>query len=88
MKIKLTERSDVLHITLVATENHCESVEAGPGIICRIDNITQEVVGITVMDFSERARKGFLIPDLIAGIPAANLLAENARSIPRLVHQI
>lgn len=76
MDIKLIARSDVLHITLVKSVNHCESVELGPGIVARVDAVTDEVVGLTVLGFSARAKEGFSIPDLIAGIPARNLLAE------------
>ena len=74
MTIKLGGRSDVLHITLVDTDRACESVEVGPGIVCRVDPVINEVVGITIMSFTERAKAGLTIPDLIAGISASSLL--------------
>ena len=76
MTIKLAERSDVLHITLIETNHECSWVEAGPGIVCRVDDESNEIVGMQILSFTQRAREGLSLPDLISGISAAHLLSE------------
>lgn len=76
MRISYANHADVLYIVFEETPNKCVYVEMESGIVCRIDEKTDRVVGITVPDFSRRAERGeeIAVPGLNIGIPAEGLL--------------
>jgi uncharacterized protein YuzE len=78
MKINYALHADVLYVVFTDTPNRCAYVELDSGVICRVDEITDKVVGITVPDFKRRVekRESILIPELNDGLSARDLLQE------------
>jgi uncharacterized protein YuzE len=78
MKIDYALHADVLYVVFADTRNRCAYVELDSGVICRVDEITDKVVGITVPDFKRRIenRESILIPELEEGLSAEKLLQE------------
>ena len=74
MRLNYAQRADVLYIVLTETASPCVYLEVEPGIVCRVDEEREMVVGITVANFNERAKAGLDIPMLVSGISAGNLL--------------
>jgi uncharacterized protein YuzE len=76
MKISYATHADVLYIVFEETTNKCVYSEVESGVICRIDETTDRVVGITIPYFRRRAEKNetFSIPELAEGISAERLL--------------
>ena len=76
MRISYANHADVLYIVFEETPNRCVYVEMDSGIICRIDEKTDRVVGITVPDFRRRVElhEEIYLPELNIGIPAEGLL--------------
>lgn len=58
MKTTYNKRSDVLYLILSETPNHCSYTESPDGVIARIDDVTHEVVGITIYDFLYKTGAG------------------------------
>ena len=44
-------RADVLYITFEETTSPCVYIETGNGIVCRINEADDKVVGVTIRDF-------------------------------------
>ena len=79
MRISYAKRADVLYIVLHETEHSCVYIELESGVICRIDETTDQVVGITIPDLTRRAEhdETIEIPELDEGMSAARLLQEH-----------
>lgn len=79
MKISYALHADVLYVVLADTPNRCAYIELESGVICRVDEATDKVVGITIPDFKRRVENGesFLIPELEGGLSAERLLQED-----------
>jgi uncharacterized protein YuzE len=76
MKLTYSKHADVLYLKLEDTQNKCAYIELDSGVICRIDETTDRVVGLTIPDFSRRTDSGdsIVVPELIEGISAGDLL--------------
>jgi uncharacterized protein YuzE len=76
MTVKYAERADVLYITFLETTAACTYAEVEPGIVCRIDEARNQIVGITIMEFARRIKggKSISIPYLKEGLSAESLL--------------
>jgi uncharacterized protein YuzE len=76
MTFDYADHADVLYVTFVETKNKCIYVEIDAGVICRIDETKNLVVGITIVDFFRRATNGdpVKIPALRDGLSADQLL--------------
>ena len=76
MKISYASGADVLYIVLKDFPLKCAYIETDSGIVCRIDEEHDRVVGITVPDFLRRVNRGekIDIPELDDGIPASRFL--------------
>lgn len=76
MKISYAQHADVLYWTLQQTSAKCAYAEIAPGIVCRIDETTNKIVGITITDFMRRLSSGekIVIPELDDGLSADSLL--------------
>jgi uncharacterized protein YuzE len=78
MKVTYATHADVLYIVLQDVPSNCAYVELESGAICRVDESTDKVVGITIPDFKRRMDKegSIIIPELVDGISAASLMQE------------
>ena len=78
MRINYALHADVLYVVFADTQNRCAYVELDSGVICRVDEITDKVVGITVPDFKRRVenKESIQIPELDGGVSAEKLLQE------------
>jgi uncharacterized protein YuzE len=78
MRISYAQHADVLYIVFADTPNLCAYVELDSGVICRIDETTDKVVGVTIPDFKRRVanNENILIPELESGLSAEKLLQE------------
>jgi uncharacterized protein YuzE len=78
MKVNYAQHADVLYVVFADTPNLCAYVELDSGVICRVDEITDKVVGITIPDFKRRVanNESIIIPELDDGLPAEKLLQE------------
>lgn len=76
MKLSYATHADVLYIVFEETANKCAYVETESGAVCRIDETTDRVVGITIPYFKRRAAAGetITIPELPEGLSARSLL--------------
>ena len=76
MKISYAAHADVLYIVFTDDAGPCAYVELDSGVICRINESTDKVVGITIPHFRRRSENGdvFVIPELTEGIAADKLL--------------
>lgn len=76
MKVSYAPHADVLYIVFEETANACAYVELESGIICRVDDVTDRVVGITVPFLRRRAdrHEEIKIPELNLGLSAEGLL--------------
>ena len=76
MKISYSKHADVLYIVLSATANHCNYVELPNGIIMRIDDDSQQVVGVTIYNFMQKMERGerLSIPEIGDDLSSAALL--------------
>ncbi|MDR3750534.1 MAG: DUF2283 domain-containing protein [Terracidiphilus sp.] len=76
MKISYAKHADVLYLVLEDTANKCAYIELESGVVCRIDETTDRVVGITIPDFRRRigSNEPIVIPELPMGISAEKLL--------------
>ena len=76
MTFSYAAHADVLYITLQETKAKCTYAEISQGIVCRIDESQNKVVGITITDFSRRLKSGepISIPELNEGLSADSLL--------------
>lgn len=50
--------ADVLYVSKGAPRADVESEEVGDGIIARVDPVTQEIVGFTILNFLKRTEQG------------------------------
>jgi len=82
MKISYSKRSDVLYIVLATTANPCTYVEIPGGIITRIDDVTERVVGITIYSFMDKVESGerLSIPELGEDLSGISLLGLYSRA--------
>jgi uncharacterized protein YuzE len=78
MKVNYAQHADVLYVVFADTSNLCAYVELDSGVICRVDETTDKVVGITIPDFKRRVanNESILIPELDDGLTAEKLLQE------------
>jgi uncharacterized protein YuzE len=78
VKISYSKHADVLYIVLSATANHCSYVELPNGIITRIDDDSQQVVGVTIYNFMQRMEEGerLSIPEIGDDLSGAALLSQ------------
>ena len=78
MRIDYAQHADVLYIVLDDVSHRCVYVELDSGVICRVDETTDKVVGVTIPDFKRRIEKEktVLISELTDGISAEMLLQE------------
>jgi uncharacterized protein YuzE len=76
MKISYAPHADVLYIVFEDTSNQCAYVELESGVICRIDEVTDKVVGITVPYFRRRGeeKEPINITELTEGLSAKKFL--------------
>jgi uncharacterized protein YuzE len=76
MRISYAQHADALYLVFEDTENKCSYIELDSGIICRVDEVSDRVVGITIPDFLRRTERKelLLIPELTTGIPAEQFL--------------
>lgn len=78
MRINYALHADVLYVVFTDTQNRCAYVELDSGVICRVNEITDKVVGITVPDFKRRVqnKESILIQELDEGLSSEKLLHE------------
>jgi len=78
MRITYASHADVLYIVLHDVSHNCAYIELDSGVICRVDESTDKIVGVTIPDFKRRLEKEgpILIPELDDGISASRLLQE------------
>jgi uncharacterized protein YuzE len=78
MRTHYAKRADVLYIVLEDTKNPCAYMELESGTICRVDETTKRVVGITIPDFSRiaSAGEGVSIPGLQGSLAVDRLILE------------
>ena len=76
MTVSYSKRADVLYITLEETDERCLYLEVGSGMVCRISESTDRVVGVTIRDFLRHVQSGdnLTIPGLEHGLPVERLL--------------
>jgi len=74
--VSYSKRADVLYITLEETDEVCVYLEVGYGMVCRISESTNRVVGVTIRDFLRHVQSGddLTIPGLQYGLPLDKLL--------------
>jgi uncharacterized protein YuzE len=74
MTFDYADHADVLYVTFSETKNKCIYVEIESGVICRIDEASNQIVGLTITDFMRRLRDGIPIniPELHKGLSASN----------------
>ena len=79
MKVSYAPHADVLYIVFTDVPHRCVYVELDSGIVCRIDETTDKVVGVTIPDFRRRVERGeeIKIPELDDGISAERFLQEH-----------
>lgn len=77
MDISYNKHADVLYIVLSSTPHHCTYVELPGGIITRVDDETNKVVGVTVYNFSNKMQSGesISIPQVGLDMSGLSLLA-------------
>lgn len=82
MKISYSKHTDVLYIVLSANANHCSYVELPNGIITRIDDDSQQVVGVTIYNFMRRMEEGerLSIPEIGEDLSGTELLSLYAQT--------
>lgn len=81
MKITYSKHADVLYIILSATTNPCRYVELPNSVITRIDEVSQQVVGVTVYNFMQKMEQGegLTISDIgenLSGVLLLNLYTQ------------
>ena len=78
MRINYALHADVLYVVFTYTTNPCAYIELDSGVICRVDETTDKVVGITVPDFKRRVEnnESIQIPEFEDGLSAERLLQE------------
>lgn len=78
MRINYALHADVLYVVFTDTPNRCAYIELDSGVICRVDETTDKVVGITVPDFKRRVEnnESIQIPEFEDGLSAERLLQE------------
>lgn len=66
MKLSYAAHADVLYIVFEETPNKCVYVETESGVVCRTDEVTARVVGITIPHFKRRVAAGepITIPEI------------------------
>ena len=69
LNMKYDARGDVLYFSLGAAQDAI-SVEIDDGVVVRMDPITEQVVGITVVDLSKRFMEH---PDKVLTLPFSQL---------------
>jgi uncharacterized protein YuzE len=76
MKISYATHADVLYLVFEDTENKCAYIELESGVVCRIDETNDRVVGVTIPDFQRRIERNgsILIPELSKGLSAEKFL--------------
>jgi uncharacterized protein YuzE len=76
MRIKYATHADVLYLVFEDTTNKCAYIELESGVVCRVDEVTDRVVGITVPDFSRRTgnNQTLSIQELSRGLSAEGFL--------------
>ena len=52
------KEADVLYLSKGAPRGDVESEEVGDGIIARLDPVTREIVGFTILNFLKRTEQG------------------------------
>jgi uncharacterized protein YuzE len=74
--VSYSKRADVLYITLEETDEQCLYLEVGSGIVCRVSEPMERVVGVTIRDFMRHVQNGddLTIPGLEHGLPVERLL--------------
>jgi uncharacterized protein YuzE len=82
MKISYSNRADVLYIVLSATTNHCSYVELPNNIILRIEDASEQVVGVTIYNFMKKMKEGerLSIPEIGDDLSGAALLSLYAQA--------
>lgn len=50
--------ADVLYVSRGAPRSDVESEEVGDGVIARLDPVTREIVGFTILNFLKRTEEG------------------------------
>ncbi len=66
MKVSYNKRADVLYVIISTPPHACRYVEIPGGVIARVDEATQQVVGVTIYNFMQRSGEGerFSIPEI------------------------
>lgn len=79
MRVSYAQHADVLYIVFRDAVTPCVYVELESGVICRIEESTDQIVGITIPYFQRRTanKEAVLIPELDAGLSADKLLLES-----------
>jgi len=77
VKISYSKHADVLYIVLSATANHCSYVELPNSIVVRIDDASEQVVGVTIYNFMRKMKEGerLSIPEIGDDLSGAALLS-------------
>lgn len=77
MKISYSEHADVLYIVLSSPENPCTYAELPNNSIIRIDDVTHQVVGVTIYDFMYKVKRGerISIPEIREDLSGEYLLS-------------
>ncbi len=78
MTVSYSKRSDVLYIVISKPDHACRYVELPGGVITRIDESTEKVVGVTIYGFMAKIESGakISIPEIgddLSGITLLNL---------------
>jgi len=58
LQYSFDREADVLYLSKGAPRSNVESEEVGDGIIARLDPVTREIVGFTILNFLKRAEQG------------------------------
>jgi Protein of unknown function (DUF2283) len=58
MTLSYDEVNDVLYVTFAHPEGSVRHVETERGDVLRYSNATHEIVGVTILFFADRARRG------------------------------
>jgi uncharacterized protein YuzE len=77
MKISYSDHADVLYIVLSTPGNPCSYIEMPNNMIVRIDDVTHQVVGVTIYNFMYKMKRGerISIPEIGEDLSGEYLLS-------------